>query len=80
MKIRPAHTPTTSPCHFADTRGEEAHTESYVMKEGKTVHLGGGRYFDELEKRHGEWRIALRRLIMDCRFFADGTLFATDDG
>ena len=72
-------------CDFADISGEEPHTESYVifcprLKDGKTVHVGGGRYLDRLEKRHGEWRIALRRLIMDWRFFADGTLFATDDG
>jgi ketosteroid isomerase-like protein len=79
-----AHTHNIT-CHFADISGDEAHTESYVifclrLKDGKTVQVGGGRYLDRLEKRRGEWRIIPRRLIMDWRFFADGTLFATDDG
>ena len=71
--------------HSCEIDGDTAHAESYVVfasveKDGKTVRLGGGRYIDRLVRRNGEWRIALRRLIMDWRFFADGTLFATDDG
>ena len=29
------------------------------------VFLYGGRYIDRLEKRDGEWRIALRQVCMD---------------
>ena len=39
--------------------------------DGEPVRVGGGRYLDRLEKRNGEWRIGLRRVIMDWRFRAD---------
>lgn len=68
-------------CHSVDIDGDVAHAESYVifalrLPDEKTVHVGGGRYIDRLEKRNGEWKIALRRLVMDWRLEADGTAWA----
>src|SRR5690606_31431683 len=66
--------------HTCEIDGDVAHAESYVIfvhrfKDGKTVHVGGERYLDRLEKRGGEWRIVFRRLILDYRYAADGTVF-----
>jgi len=38
------------------------------MPDGKTVGAGGGRYLDRLERRDGQWKVALRRLLMDWTF------------
>ena len=46
------------------------------LPDEKTVHMGGGRYIDRFEKRNGEWKIALRRLVMDWRIEADATVWA----
>jgi hypothetical protein len=59
--------------HNCDVSGDSAHAESYVfwfvrMPDGKTVGAGGGRYLDRLERREGEWKIVLRRLLMDWNF------------
>lgn len=35
------------------------------VKDTHQVFFYGGRYVDSLEKRDGEWRIALRRVVMD---------------
>jgi ketosteroid isomerase-like protein len=71
--------------HNCEIDGDVAHTESYVMfvhryKDGETVHVAGGRYVDRLEKRDGEWRISLRRLVLDYRYLADGKIFGDWDG
>jgi ketosteroid isomerase-like protein len=71
--------------HNCEIEGDVAHAESYVLfvhryRDGKTVHVAGGRYVDRLEKRDGEWRIALRRLVLDYRYLADGTIFGAWDG
>jgi hypothetical protein len=74
-----AHTHNIT-CHFADIDGDVAHAESYVIfvlrrKDSTTVLVGGGRYLDRFERRNGIWKIALRRLITDWRFEADGSVF-----
>ena len=46
------------PSYFAKLSGEDAQAKHHVF-------LYGGRYIDRLEKRDGEWRIALRRVCMD---------------
>lgn len=79
-----AHTHNTT-CHIVELDGDTANTESYVIfairhKDMKTVSVGGGRYLDRFERRDGAWRIAFRRLVMDWRFQADGTIFTTSDG
>jgi hypothetical protein len=71
--------------HRCEIDGSVAHTESYVLfvhryKGGKTVHVAGGRYIDRLEKRDDEWRIAVRRLVLDYRYVADGSVFGDSDG
>lgn len=71
--------------HTSDIDGDEAHAESYVIfvhryQDGRTVHIAGGRYIDRLERRDGEWRIALRTLSVDFRILADGSVHGDWDG
>jgi SnoaL-like domain len=71
--------------HTCEIDGDVAHAETYVLfvhrrGDGRTVLLGGGRYLDRLERRGGGWRIALRRLVMDFRAIADGSVGAEADG
>jgi hypothetical protein len=59
--------------HTCDLRGDTANTETYVInmlvrKEGTKINCGSARYIDRLEKRNGEWRIALRRIVFDFRY------------
>lgn len=66
-------------CQSVDIAGDQAHVESYVifvlrLREGNVVHVGGGRYVDRFEKRDGEWKISLLKLVMDWRFEADGSV------
>ena len=50
--------------HSCDIDGDSAHTETYYLFVGRnrddTNWLAGGRYIDRLERREGQWRIALR--------------------
>jgi hypothetical protein len=66
-------------CHFAEIDGDLAHAESYVigvvLEHDKTLMALGGRYIDRFERRDGEWRIALRRVVRDWRFDADAHHF-----
>ena len=71
--------------HTCEIDGSTAHTESYVLfvhrdRDNKTVRVAGGRYIDRLEKRDDEWRIAVRRLVLDYRYLADGSVFGDWDG
>jgi hypothetical protein len=47
-----------------DIQGDEAHTETYYLFAARNRDdsnwIAGGRYVDRLERRGGEWRIALR--------------------
>jgi len=70
-----AHNITT---HNCEIDGDAAHCESYVLyglltKDRANVWFGSGRYVDRLERRGGEWRIALRRTIIDWMFVADAS-------
>jgi ketosteroid isomerase-like protein len=52
-----------------DVRGDVAYGESCAMlrttnADGEIV-IGFGRYIDRLERRHGEWRIADRRVTVE---------------
>jgi SnoaL-like domain len=56
--------------HMCEIDGDVAHAESYVIglfadKGGETSRMLAGRYLDRLEKRNGEWRIALRRATVE---------------
>jgi hypothetical protein len=71
--------------HTCEIGGDVAHAETYVMfvhrpKPGHDVIVGGGRYIDRFEKRDGEWRIALRRVVMDLSYIVDGSIFETLTG
>jgi len=65
--------------HTCEIDGDVAHSESYVIgsmraKQGSGVVLLGGRYLDRLEKRDGEWRIALRRCTLEWTMAGDGSM------
>jgi len=56
--------------HMCEIDGNVAHAESYSLgvfldKGGETARVLAGRYIDRLEKRDGEWRIALRRATVE---------------
>lgn len=56
--------------HMCEIKGDVAHAESYSLgmfldKGGETGRVLAGRYIDRLERREGEWRIALRRSTVE---------------
>jgi hypothetical protein len=57
--------------HTCEIDGTTAHAESYVLGTMLPRHAPGratitaGRYVDRLEKRAGEWRILVRRTVID---------------
>lgn len=55
--------------HNCEIDGDSAHTETYYLFVGRnrdeTNWIAGGRYIDRLEKRNGEWKIALRTNAID---------------
>jgi len=68
--------------HACEIDGDEAHAESYVIvvllsSDGRTAQFISGRYVDRLERRDGEWRIALRRSTVEVMFIADASVLQT---
>lgn len=56
--------------HLCEIDGDTAHAESYVIglfadKGGEMSRVLAGRYIDRLERRNGEWKIALRRATVE---------------
>src|SRR4051794_17266761 len=56
--------------HLCEIDGDVAHCESYVIvallnNDEKSARFISGRYIDRLERRNGEWKIALRRSTVD---------------
>lgn len=56
--------------HLVEIDGDVANAETYflVLSHGRgadTAGFVGGRYLDRLERRKGEWRIALRVVVID---------------
>jgi len=56
--------------HTCDIEGDVAYCETYVVGgllslDQKTCKIALGRYVDQLERRNGEWKIKLRRAIVD---------------
>ena len=55
--------------HTVELDGDTAHTETYYLFVGRNCDesnwLAGGRYIDRLERRSGEWRIALRTNVIE---------------
>ncbi|NMD60298.1 UNVERIFIED_ORG: SnoaL-like protein [Nocardia globerula] len=75
--------------HSCDIDGEVAHAESYVIvvlvgNDGKSAQFISGRYLDRLERREGQWRIAVRRSTVEAMFIADARVlqspFFTEKG
>lgn len=68
--------------HTCEIDGDAAHAESYVIglflnKDGKTGRLIAGRYVDRLERRDGEWRIALRRSTVEVLMMGDASILSS---
>jgi hypothetical protein len=68
--------------HACEIDGDVAHCETYVvgamlMKNLKSTILLIGRYLDRMERRGGEWRIALRRTIVDTSMLGDASFLQT---
>jgi hypothetical protein len=68
--------------HLCEIDGDTAHCESYVLvcllnHDGVTARLISGRYLDRLERRDGEWKIAVRRSTVELVFTADASLLQT---
>jgi hypothetical protein len=64
-----SHNITTHRCEVEE---EVAHAQTYCLYglrrlDGETVAVGCARYVDRLEKRSGEWRIALRKTFIEWR-------------
>lgn len=60
--------------------GDVAHAESYVIglfadRGAQTSRMLAGRYIDRLERRDGEWRIALRRATMEVVMHGQALMF-----
>lgn len=75
------HNVTTHTCTI---EGNVAHAETYVLfglahKNETTAMLGSGRYIDRLEKRDGDWRVVLRRVIVDWTITGDATHFHSQE-
>jgi ketosteroid isomerase-like protein len=65
--------------HTCDIDRDVAHCESYVIvgllnKDGKSARMISGRYIDRLEKRDGQWKIALRRSTVDLLLSGDAKI------
>lgn len=68
--------------HSCEIDGDTAHAESYVLvvlvgRDGKTAQFISGRYLDRLERRDGEWRIAIRRSTVEAMFLGDARVLAS---
>jgi hypothetical protein len=75
--------------HTCDIDGDTAHAESYVIvvligPDSKSAQFITGRYIDRLERREGQWRIAVRRSTVEGMFLADARVlqssFFTEKG
>ncbi|HMK87635.1 MAG TPA: nuclear transport factor 2 family protein [Steroidobacteraceae bacterium] len=56
--------------HTCEIEGDVAHCETYVVGgllslDQATCKIALGRYVDRLERRNGEWKIKLRRTVID---------------
>jgi len=65
--------------HVCEIEGDVAHCETYVLvgllnNDEKSARLISGRYIDRLERRNGEWKIALRRSTVDLLLSGDASI------
>jgi len=75
--------------HTCEIDGDTAHAESYaivvlISPDSKSAQFITGRYLDRLERRDGQWRIAVRRSTVEGMFLADARVlqssFFSDKG
>lgn len=64
--------------HTCEIDGDVAYCESYVIGglltlDQKTCKIAPGRYIDQLERRNGEWRIVIRRTVIDMAVEGDAS-------
>jgi len=57
--------------NVVDIDGDEAHSETHYFFVGHkrdvpAIQIAAGRYIDRFERRNGEWKIAARRVVMEC--------------
>jgi SnoaL-like domain len=76
MSQQNMHNITTHQCEID---GDVAHAESYSVglfldPDGKAGRLLAGRYLDRLERRDGEWKIALRRVTCEVILTGDASI------
>lgn len=69
--------------HSCEIDGDTAHADSYVIvvligSDFRTAQFITGRYIDRLERRDGEWRIAVRRSTVEGMFIADARVLQSD--
>jgi hypothetical protein len=65
--------------HICEIDGNVAHCETYVLvglldNNETTARLISGRYIDRMERRDGQWKIALRRSIVDLVLAGDASI------
>jgi hypothetical protein len=65
--------------HNCEIDGDVAHADSYSIvvllgTDGRTAQFVSGRYIDRLERRDGQWRIALRRSTVEVMLTADASV------
>jgi hypothetical protein len=77
-----AHNMHNITTHTCEIDGDVAHCESYVIglflnKDGKSARLIAGRYVDRLERKNGEWKIALRRSTVEVLMTGDATILSS---
>jgi SnoaL-like domain len=64
--------------HNCEIDGDTAHAESYAIvillsRDARTAQVISGRYVDRLERRNGQWAIAVRRSTVEAMFLADAS-------
>jgi hypothetical protein len=69
--------------HSCEIDGDVAHAESYSVSlfldpDGHTARMIAGRYADRLERRSGEWKIALRRTTVDILMIGEASLLTSE--
>jgi hypothetical protein len=83
--VNPVHAATSQvhthniTTHTCEIDGDVAHADSYSIvvllgADGRTAQFISGRYIDRLERRDGQWRIALRRSTVEVMFTADASV------
>ncbi len=57
--------------NYVDIDGDDAHSETHYLFVGHlrlepAIQITAGRYIDHLQRRDGKWKIAVRRVVMEC--------------